>query len=62
MALDLKRFLARLPLFRGFGEEALLTLVGRSDLIQLDSGELLYDQETEPDFLYLTLPWIPIHE
>lgn len=55
MALDLKRFLARLPLFRGFGEEALLTLVGRSDLIQLDSGELLYDQETEPDFLYLII-------
>ena len=55
MALDLKRFLARLPLFRGFGEDALLTLVGRSDLIQLDSGELLYDQETEPDFLYLII-------
>lgn len=55
MALDLKRFLARLPLFRGFGEDALLTLVGRSDLIQLDSGELLYDQETEPDYLYLII-------
>lgn len=55
MALDLKRFLARLPLFRGFDQEALLALVGRSDLIQLDSGELLYDQETEPDYLYLII-------
>lgn len=55
MALDLKRFLARLPLFRGFSEDALLTLVGRSDLIQLDSGELLYDQETAPEFLYLII-------
>lgn len=55
MSLDLKRFLSRLPLFRGFDEPALLTLLGASDLIQLQSGALLYDQESQPDHLYLII-------
>ena len=54
-SIDLLRFVQRSPLFKAFGEAELGAMLGDSAILQLDSGALLYDQESPPENLNLVL-------
>ena len=52
---DIVRFVSRLPLLRGFSADGRQRLIDASQLMPLRSGELLYDQRTDPEYLYLVV-------